>query len=148
MEVEEGAAASTLQGQEAMVEEAAILVQAVVEEDTRIIVVLATAVQEQLGEQVFLLFLLLLHTQDFRAVKEAEAAVEQLVTIRVKTAMSELAEREREEQLEGNEASQAELEGAMEVLEKQEPADTVGTLRVEAMAATVVLVAMVAEQLD
>tara|TARA_Y100000310_G_C20410559_1_gene681760 strand:- start:21 stop:308 length:288 start_codon:yes stop_codon:yes gene_type:complete len=95
-----------------------------------------------------LLFLLLLHTQDFRAVKEAEAAVEQLVTIRVKTAMSELAELQPEEQLEGNEASQAELEGAMEVLEKQEPADTVGPLRKEAMAATVVLVAMVAEQLD
>ncbi len=95
-----------------------------------------------------MLFLLLLHTQDFRAVKEAEAAVEQLVTIRVKTAMSELAELQPEEQLEGNEASQAELEGAMEVLEKQEPADTVGPLRKEAMAATVVLVAMVAEQLD
>tara|TARA_Y100000310_G_C20410559_1_gene681761 strand:- start:333 stop:467 length:135 start_codon:yes stop_codon:yes gene_type:complete len=44
MEVEEGAAEPTLQGQEAMVEEAAILVQAVVEEDTRIQVVLATAV--------------------------------------------------------------------------------------------------------
>ena len=95
-----------------------------------------------------MLFLLLLHTQDFRAVKEAEAAVEQLDMTLVKTAMSELAELQPEEQLEGNEASQAELEGAMEVLEKQEPADTVGPLRVEAMAATVVMVATAVEQQD